>query len=70
MADKLTIYEHGRLVREDGAWPDSLKGAVEMLPVEQWKVNINKDGNAEVCISHLNMTRYWHLVENVTRQEN
>ena len=44
---------------------DSLKAMGEMLPVDQWRVCIAKDGKAEVCVSQVNGYRYWYLVDDV-----
>ena len=46
---------------------DGLKLMGDILPVEQWMVTINQDGNAEVCVSHVDGFRYWYLVESVRR---
>jgi len=34
-----------------------------ILPSDQWRVRINKDGKAEVCISELNGHLYWYFGE-------
>jgi hypothetical protein len=47
---------------------DSLKAMGEMLPTDQWVVNINRDGTAEVCVSQLGGFRYWYSVQDVRHE--